>query len=93
MRHEPENIMKKPQSMTDEQLFSLKTGDVFIYPDKYVNDSTRVVNHNYKCRIMAVIIDDDATQGFTIKRYLKTKKRWVYEFFDVWKVLYRCELK
>ncbi len=77
--------------MEENQVLKLKVGDSFIFPDKYINDKSKVIRHNYKCHILAVIIDDDALQGFTIKRYLKTKKAWAYEFFDVFKVCYSCK--
>lgn len=83
-------------SMTENQVLALKEGDVFIFPDWYTSTSgignwPQRKQHNYHCHVMSVIIDDDCTQGFTIKRYLKTKNRWVYEFFDVWKVSDYCK--
>jgi len=78
--------------MTEQELFKLKEGNYFVFPEHYVNSEAKVVKHNYNCLIMSVIIDDDALQGFTIKRYLKTKRRWIYEFFDVYKTLDRCRL-
>lgn len=79
--------------MEEQELFNLKEGDAFIFPDHYVNSGMKVVKHNYIGIILAIIIDDDALQGFTIKRYLKTRKGWSYEFFDVYKMRDRCNLK
>ena len=78
--------------MTEEEALNLECGGTFVFPDSYVSSAMRRVKHNYNCKIMAVIIDDDARQGFTIKRYLKTKNRYVYEFFDIFKVIDRCNL-
>jgi len=76
----------------EDEALSLKNGDVFKYLDFYKNSEMNIVKHNYKCTIFAVIIDDGACQGFTIKRYLKTRNHYVYEFFDIFKVIDRCEL-
>lgn len=78
--------------MKEDEALNLECGDVFKFPDFYKNSEMRIVKHNYKCTILSVIIDDDARQGFTIKRYLKTRNHYVYEFFDIFKVIDRCEL-
>lgn len=78
--------------MKSQELFKFKVGDKFIFPDVYMSDTGKVVNHNYHCHILAVIVDNEALQGFTIKRYLKIKQQWKYEFIDVYKVLHRCEV-
>jgi len=78
--------------MTESEALNLKLHDVFIFPDGYVNSGMKHVIHNYKCTILAVIIDNETLQGFTVKRYLKTKNRYAYEFFDVFKVIQRCHL-
>lgn len=78
--------------MNGDEVLNLKVDDVFIFPDNYVNSEMKCMRHNYKCHILSVIIDEEALQGFTIKRYLKTKRMWQYEFFDVFKVMNRCHL-
>jgi len=68
-------------------VFKLKKGDKFIFPDHYVNSNMIVVKHNYHCIVMYVVVENDVLEGFLIKRYLKTRRRWSYEFFDYYKML------
>jgi hypothetical protein len=77
--------------MDENKMLALKVGDTFSYPSWYVNDDMKRVKHRYKCTIMSVIIDNGELHGFTIKLYLKTKRRYSYEFFDVFKIKHECE--
>lgn len=79
--------------MKEYDLLRIKEGDSFIFPDSYTTSDYRIVKHNYKCTVIFVVFDDGLFQGCLIKRWLKTRKRYDYEFFDYYKILIRCELE
>lgn len=86
-------MTRKIEYMPHEDIFNLKLGDVFYYNNYYVNSEMIHKKHSYKCEVMHVLIDQDALQGILIKRWLITKKKWSYEFFDFWKIEFTCSLK
>jgi len=73
--------------LASEIVLNMKKGDKFIFPDQYVNSNMMCVKHNYHCSVMYVVVENDVLEGFLIKRYLKTRRRWSYEFFDWYKML------
>jgi len=77
--------------MNKNDVLSLKVDDVFYLPDFYIRDDCKVVQRPYKCTVLYRHLDGDILHGFLVKRWLVTKKRWSFEFFDVWKTE-RCSL-
>jgi len=78
--------------MTKNDVLSLKAGDVVRMDDFYVNSKMCHIPRTYKISIKFVMCEDDICEGFLIKRWLVTRKRWTFEFFDVWKMMIKCEV-